>query len=155
MTMLSGAVHVGFTVRDVKAATEFYRALFESEPEVRRVYDAPYTGEQVGYPGARLDVAIFKVPGSDFRMELIEYLDPRGEPVDIETKNPGTAHLCLRTDDLHAAYDRMIALGATARSPAPVRITSGPNEGRHVCYFRDPEGLTIELLEMARAPVPA
>ncbi len=151
--MLNGVVHMGFTVRDVKASAAFYESLFEAEPEVRQVYDAPYTGEQVGYPGARLDIAIFKIPGSDIRLELIEYLKPRGKPVDIETKNAGTAHLCLKTDDLHSVFQRMISLGATARSPVPVCITSGPNKGRHVCYFRDPEGLTIEVLEAAPAPI--
>ena len=150
--MLAGIAHVGFTVGDIEAATEFYRSLFGYEPEVRRIYQAAYTAEQVGYPGAKLDIAIFKIPGSDVRLELIEYLNPRGTPVDIETKNAGTAHICLMTEDLQAVFDKMLSLGAEARSAAGVRIDSGPNEGRHVCYFRDPEGLTIEVLETASGP---
>jgi catechol 2,3-dioxygenase-like lactoylglutathione lyase family enzyme len=73
-----------------------------------------------------------------------------GRPVDVETMNPGTAHLCLTTDDIDGAMARATALGATARSDGPVSITAGPNAGRRVCYLRDPEGFTIELLDPRR-----
>lgn len=146
--MLTGFSHVGFTVADIDAATAFYRKVFDAEPVVRRVYDAPYTSEQIGYPDARLDIAIFRIPGSDALLELIQYLNPVGVPVDLETKNPGTAHVCLTTDDLDAEHARLAALGAVPRSAGPVLITSGPNEGRRVAYFRDPQGLTLEVLEI-------
>jgi catechol 2,3-dioxygenase-like lactoylglutathione lyase family enzyme len=145
--MLTGVSHMGFTVADLDAAAAFYERLFGAPPEVRRIYDAPYTGDQVGYPGARLDIAIFRIPGGDVRLELIQYLEPAGSPVDIETKNPGTAHLCLTADDLATEFARLTSLGARPRSAGPVLITSGPNEGRHVAYFRDPQGLTIEIIE--------
>ncbi|MFA1546991.1 VOC family protein [Actinomadura chokoriensis] len=145
--MLTGVSHMGFTVADVSAAAAFYERLLSGPPEVRRIYDAPYTSDQVGYPGARLDIAIFRIPGSDVRLELIQYLRPAGTPVDIETRNPGTAHLCLVTDDLAAEFARLTSLGARPRSSAPVMITSGPNRGRTVAYFRDPQGLTIEIVE--------
>ncbi|WP_181789907.1 VOC family protein [Streptomyces phytophilus] len=147
--MLTGFSHVGFTVADVEAATAFYRKVFDAEPEVRRVYDAPYTSEQIGYADARLDIALFRIPGSDALLELIQYLNPAGVPVDLETKNPGTAHVCLTTDDLDAEHARLAGLGAASRSAGPVRITSGPNEGRRVAYFRDPQGLTLEVLEIS------
>ncbi|MFC5745786.1 VOC family protein [Actinomadura rugatobispora] len=146
--MLTGFSHVGFTVTDIEEAAAFYQKVFEAEPLVRRVYDAPYTSVQIGYPDARLDIAIFRIPGSDGLLELIQYLNPVGVPVDLETRNPGTAHLCLNTDDLDAEYARLTGLGATPRSAAPVEITSGPNAGRRVAYFRDPQGLTLELMEI-------
>lgn len=154
-TSMTGAAHVGFTVADVDAEAAFYSALFGCDPEVRGIYDRPYTAAQVGYEGARLDIAIFRLPGSDLRLELIQYLHPVGRPVDIETRNPGTGHLCLTTGDIEGAMARATALGATTRSDGPVVITAGPNEGRRVCYLRDPEGITIELLEPRRPAPPA
>ena len=151
--MLTGVAHIGFTVRDISGAAAFYEALFGYPPEIRGVYDAPYTAAQVGYPGTRLDIAIFKIAGSGVRLELIEYLTPQGAAVDTETKNPGTAHLCLLTDDIDADFNRLVELGARPRSREPVRVESGPNEGRHVCYLRDPEGFTIELFEVDPAAV--
>jgi catechol 2,3-dioxygenase-like lactoylglutathione lyase family enzyme len=153
--LISGVSHVGLTVVDVEAQASFYRSLLGCDPEVRAVYDQPYTAAQVGYEGARLDIAIFRLPGSEVRLELIQYLHPVGRRVDVETMNPGTGHLCLTTDDLEATIARAIALGATARSAGPVAITAGPNAGRRVCYLRDPEGWTIELLELRRDQEPA
>lgn len=146
--MLGGVHHVGFTVADIERSVAFYTALFEVEPFVRRVYEDNYTGLQVGYPGARLDIALYEIPDSDIVLELIQYLEPTGTPVDMETRNPGTAHLCLKTSDLAADFERMIELGATPRSSEPVEITSGINQGLHVAYFRDLDGITIELLEV-------
>ena len=147
-TPVAGVAHIGFTVSDVAAEAAFYSALFGCAPEVRGMYDRPYTAAQVGYEDARLDIAILRVPGSDVRLELIQYLHPLGRAVDIETKNPGTAHLCLTTDDIDAAIARATALGATARSDGPVTVTAGPNMGRQVCYLRDPEGITIEFVQL-------
>ena len=146
--MLCGTHHVGFTVPNLDRSVAFYSALFETEPFVKRIFEAPYTAEQIGYPGARLYVALIRVPNSNMLLELIEYLEPVGEMVDIETKNPGTAHLCLSSDDLAADFERFVSLGATPRSKGPVTITSGPNQGKRVGYFRDPDGITIEILEL-------
>ena len=139
--------HVGVTVRDLAVEVEFYTQLLGVKPSVRSLYQSAYTSAQVGYEGAILDVAIFQIPESSVLLELIQYISPAGTPVDIETKNPGTWHLCLQTADLQVEFDRMVGLGATPRSDGPVLITSGANTGRRVAYFRDPEGLTIEMLE--------
>lgn len=139
--------HVGVTVRDLARSVEFYTAFLGAGPEVARIYDSAYTSEQVGYPGTVLDIAIFAIPGSDLRLELIQYLQPVGTPVDPETKNPGTWHLCFGSATLDEDFDRLVALGAAPRSRRPVLITSGPNEGKRVAYLRDLDGLTIELIE--------
>lgn len=141
--------HVGVTVQDLSRSVEFYRAFLGVEPEVAKIYDSPYTSDQVGYDGAVLDIAIFRIPGSELRLELIQYLSPVGTPVDTETKNPGTWHLCFDSAALDADFDRLLELGAVPRSPRPVLITSGPNEGKRVAYLRDHDGLTIELIEQA------
>jgi catechol 2,3-dioxygenase-like lactoylglutathione lyase family enzyme len=141
------AHHVGVTVSDLARSVAFYGGLFGAEPEIARIYDAPYTSEQVGYPGAVLDIAIFRIPDSDLRLELIQYLNPVGTTIDVETKNPGVWHLCLETASIADDFARMVTLGGVPRSPEPVLITSGPNIGKRVAYIRDLDGLTIELIE--------
>lgn len=142
---------MGVTVSDLARSVAFYGAFFDAEPEIARIYDSPYTSEQVGYSGAVLDIAIFRIPDSDLRLELIQYLNPVGAAIDVETKNPGVWHLCLETASIADDFTRMVALGGVPRSPEPVLITSGPNSGKRVAYIRDLDGLTIELIE--RIPV--
>jgi catechol 2,3-dioxygenase-like lactoylglutathione lyase family enzyme len=61
----------------------------------------------------------------------------------------GNAHLCLQTDDIDADYARMRGGGYDDfRTPHPMEIPWGPNKGRRVCYLRDPDGISIELLEV-------
>jgi len=145
---LSGVHHVGFTVPSVDRSAALYSKLLGTEPFVRRVFEAPYTAEQIGYPGARLDVALIHTPGTDVFLELIEYLEPIGTQVDMETKNPGTTHLCLASGDLDVDFAWFCECGFVPRSSGPVAITSGPNQGKRVGYFRDPDGFTIEVIEV-------
>ena len=65
----------------------------------------------------------------------------------METYNAGNAHLCLVVDDLAADFDRL--LGRVAfRDPEPVEIPWGPYSGGKACYLRDPDGISVELIEL-------
>jgi catechol 2,3-dioxygenase-like lactoylglutathione lyase family enzyme len=106
----------------------------------------------VGIPGAILEVAQFAVPGvpparSTHMLELVEYIEPRGRDLgELATNSVGCAHLALMVDDIHERYIRMVAQGVPFRNP-PVAITAGANEGGFACYFCDPDGITLELLQ--------
>jgi catechol 2,3-dioxygenase-like lactoylglutathione lyase family enzyme len=65
----------------------------------------------------------------------------------METFNVGNAHLALVTPDLHAVFERLRGK-ALFRSDAPVRIEWGPYEGGHAARVRDPDGITIELIQL-------
>ncbi len=77
-------------------------------------------------------------------MELIEYLSPRGQPIDTRPCNPGNAHISLLAEDVHAAYLSLKARGVKFQSE-PVRIQSGLNRGGWAIYFQDPDGFSLEL----------
>ena len=99
----------------------------------------------VGYPGLKIDVALFNLPRGSL-LELIEYLEPEAGRVDMETFNVGNAHLCLTTDDIHADFERLRG-HVEFRHPMPVEIPWGPYTGGWAAYIRDPDGITIELLQ--------
>jgi hypothetical protein len=71
----------------------------------------------------------------------------------METYNIGNGHICMIVDDIHAEYDRLRDV-AELRSEAPVRIPAGPNEGGCGGYLRDPDGITIQLLQLPGEPGP-
>jgi hypothetical protein len=100
----------------------------------------------VGYDGLDLEAAFWHLPDG-LVLELIEYRSPSGQRVDMETYNVGNAHLCLTTDDIHADVDRLRGV-ALLRSERAVEITWGPYRGGHAVYLRDPDGISIELLQM-------
>jgi catechol 2,3-dioxygenase-like lactoylglutathione lyase family enzyme len=135
--------HFGLTVSDLERSVAFYRALLGVDPFYRAIEERPCLGGIVGYPGCRLAIADFRLPGTTTFLELLQYLDPEGDRVNMETKNPGIAHLCFVVSDLSAEFGRIRGLGGAFRSDGPVDRADG---GR-AAYFRDPDGFSVELQE--------
>ena len=141
----TGVSHTSFSVTDMDRSLAFYRDLLGMEVTMDRERTGEYIEQVVGFPGARLRIVGLKLPsGSDHILELIEYKSPRGQRVDTRTCNPGTAHFCFVTDDIHKTYEEMCRLGVRFKS-APVQIPSGPSAGGYDAYFLDPDDITLEL----------
>lgn len=137
--------HVGFAVSSLERSIPFYNFLLGEEPVLRKIWDHEYVGRIVGYPGLKLDAAFWRLPGGTI-LELIEYLHPPPAQVDMETYNAGNAHLCLVTDDIHADIERLRG-HAELRHPEPVEIPWGAYKGGWALYIRDPDGISIEVLQ--------
>lgn len=149
--MLVNLFHFSFTVSNLERSIEFYRDVVGMKLVHTMIHDQPYTSVQVGFKDAYLKVALFTIEGfpetrSGHLLELIEYVNPRGEPTDTATNRPGVAHLAFQVDDLHAEYQRMKALGVRFRSE-PVAITAGRNKGGWTVYFLDPDNITLEMVQ--------
>lgn len=142
--------HAGFTVADLDRSIGFYTQLLGAEPTVRRRSSDAYMGAMVGCPGCDVEYAYFPLPGSDATLELIQYFEPASARVDQETSVLGNGHICLLVEDIHAEFARIAQL-AEFRSPAPVEITHGPNRGGWGAYLRDPDDITIQLLQRPAA----
>lgn len=143
-----GLDHVGFTVSSLDRSIPFYTLLLGAEPVGRLMWEPPeheFTGRIVGYPGVRLEGAFWLLPGGTV-LELLQYHDPPTGRVDMETYNVGSGHLGLQTEDIHADYERLRDR-VEFRHPEPVQIPSGPAAGGWAVYMRDPDGITIELVQ--------
>jgi lactoylglutathione lyase len=145
-----GAWHTGFQVADLERSLGFYCALLGFEVIWRRVVDAPYIGELVGYPSVELHQALLRIPGSEHCFELLEYRNVERQPVDPRTANPGTAHICLIVAGLAELHARLAAANVPFVS-SPVAPTAGPNVGRLAVYMIDPDGIRVELIDAASA----
>jgi catechol 2,3-dioxygenase-like lactoylglutathione lyase family enzyme len=143
--------HVCFTVGNLDRSIRFWTHLLGSGPERRVEYHGPTDEAVTGYPGAHFHAAYFRLPGGVL-LELFEYVEPpSARASSSETYVVGNAHLGLVVDDLDEAHRRLQGTGATFRSPGPVPVTSGEHEGARSMYVRDPDGITIEVLELPAA----
>jgi lactoylglutathione lyase len=158
--MIAGVLHFSFTVSDIDRSVDWYTRVLGLALVHRQRQENPYTEELVGIPDAVLEVAQLGVrgvsPGASTNvLELVEYISPRGlGPRRIPTNDVGAAHLALIVSDIRQRHERMCADGVQFCNP-PVLITEGANRGGHACYFIDPDGITLELLEpvtAARSP---
>lgn len=143
--------HTGFTVSDIERSIAFYTEAVGLELRHRQEQENEYTSTFVGYPDAKLKVAQFSLPAgshgpSGHVLELAEYVRPRGETLAPGSNAVGSGHLAFETDALDATLERMRAAGGTPVSE-PVAITAGINRGGRTVYVRDPDGITIELVQ--------
>jgi len=139
--------HTSFTVSDMDRSLRFYRDLLGFEFINEQGGKVPYLSVITGFEEADLRVVFLRpTPTSETFLELIQYRWPIGVKADVRTCNPGSAHICLIVDDIHAEYERLHAEGVKFRSP-PVPITAGRNKGGFALYFEDPDGITLELLQ--------
>ena len=148
---MNGLWHVSFTVANLERSVVFYRDLLGLELTHTQEQANAYTRKLVGYADAHLRVAQFRIPGtpvghSGHHLELVEYVNPKGVRGDPGTCNPGVAHLAFVVQNALEDYARLSAAGVKFISP-PNLIEAGINMGGYTCYFRDPDEVTLEIVQ--------
>jgi len=142
------ADHTGITVSNLERSLDFWQNVLGFELSHR----AHQTGERVeqitGVKGAELKLAVVKTP-SGHKIELLEYLAPpdRKKDASLRPCDVGHVHIALTVDDLDAVLKKIAESGWKAAGK-PQTLTAGPNAGKRVIYVRDPEGTTIEFMEL-------
>jgi catechol 2,3-dioxygenase-like lactoylglutathione lyase family enzyme len=100
----------------------------------------------VGYPGIRIDSCWLDIPGG-VALELLQYLGRDDEAYDPATAHPGNVHVCLHVSDMEAAHAHAVRCGARPVSDRPIEVAAGPRAGTRLAYLRDPDGVTLELVQ--------
>lgn len=144
--MIKGIEHFSFTVSSLEESLDFFcnKLGFEATP-IEEV-DHPGVKQIVGMPDARLRISLVKLPG-DRNIELIQYIQPKGKPIDLTTSNTGVAHIAFEVSDITALYKNLSSQGITFISP-PVWTRSNDGQSQWgVCYLKGPDNITFELIE--------
>jgi lactoylglutathione lyase len=127
--------HVGLNVADLDGMTTWYCDAFGLSVELRFALDhVDFSGVMLRSPdGWRLE--LLNRPGSVVGLQA-------ANPVDAALTR-GFGHVALDVVDVDAAYDALLAAGASDRmSPRP-----SPEPGVRMAYVADPEGNLVELLD--------
>lgn len=156
---VTGLAHFSLTVSDIQRSIRFYRDVLgmevlwykaRGEPTCIREEKQSYVQGVTGYENAHLRIALLRCGNT--QLELLEYVHPRGTPVEPGTHRPGSPHIAFIVADLDHAWNTLRResgpWGLGFASDGPVTIDSGANVGGRAIYFRDPDGITIELVEL-------
>jgi catechol 2,3-dioxygenase-like lactoylglutathione lyase family enzyme len=138
--------HVGITVRDLEESLLWYEQTFDVQREFVAHGSGPALSTAVGVTDAHLSFAFLRF-GSCV-IELLCYDNPRTEENQRSNADVGSTHVCIDVPDLQATYESLLSKGIEFLAP-PLHIEDGPLEGCSFVYFRDPNGVTLELFEQA------
>jgi catechol 2,3-dioxygenase-like lactoylglutathione lyase family enzyme len=139
---------VGMTVHDMDRALAFYTGVLP----FRKEFDVEIAGrpfEQLhGVFGARARIVGLRL--GDERLELTEYLAPKGRPMPADSRGNDRwfQHVALIVRDMPAAYALLRGRGVVHASTGPQRLPDwNPGAGGiEAFYFRDPDGHFLEVL---------
>jgi catechol 2,3-dioxygenase-like lactoylglutathione lyase family enzyme len=149
--MYQRAHHVGITVRDLSRSIAFYHETL-GLPFALAPTDWAEDGhlpEALGVASpVKLRIAAFRIGDAGTIIELLEYASPPSERDRALVQNDvGACHVAILVDDIDAHAEDLRAKGVPFNSVVH-DIEEGPFEGWRWVYFRDPDGHTIELVEL-------
>jgi len=145
--LLTGANHFSITVGDIDRSVKFYSEVMEMDFEgIRYNVDLDYIRKVTGYPDGILNVAFLNCSG--LRLELIQYVAPKGQVLDVSPHNVCSSHICFGTTDAAGMYERLKSKGITPKNP-PTLIDSGPSKGAYAFYMHDPDNYNLEVYQPA------
>jgi catechol 2,3-dioxygenase-like lactoylglutathione lyase family enzyme len=150
-TSLNGINHVGVTVRDLDRTLAFYREFFGIEPLFQGLGENADISRSVGLDDVRVRFAFIDLGNT--RMELLQYERPLGRQTqDMRNCDVGAIHVCFDVDDLMAKYEQLKA-GGIQFITSPIRLdeNQGTLAGLEYVYFRDPDGLMLQMYEMPKS----
>lgn len=144
----TGLDHVSITCGDLDRSLAFYVDLLGFEPRARGEAQA---GEFdiTGVADATVRWADLQLPHGQV-IELIEYVEPRGTASRPEPNDPGATHISLRVPDAGAIHERLRDAGVTIRSDPTTVEAPGAWHGVRAFYASDPDGVTVELIQLAQ-----
>jgi len=142
-------VGVSITVADMDRSIDFYSTVLFFE----KVADVEISGSEAerlaGVPSLRMRVVTMKL-GAE-RIELTEYLAPKGRPVPADSRSNDRwfQHIAIIVNDMDQAYLWLRRHRVVHISPAPQRLPdwNANAGGIRAFYFQDPDGHALEILQ--------
>jgi catechol 2,3-dioxygenase-like lactoylglutathione lyase family enzyme len=151
-----GILNYPHAVKDLDTTVAFYKDVFGldlSRPPA--AFPNPGVPSLVNAPGISLRLAMFRMPGAPFVLELTHFSGVERKPAQPMEVDPGAADLQLRVRDIDVVYEKLKKSGAPiiTRSGAPVKVGGS---GVPSILARDPDGYILEVVQMpAAADAPA
>jgi catechol 2,3-dioxygenase-like lactoylglutathione lyase family enzyme len=135
--------HVGITVADLDAVTEFFVALGLEAGE-RMFIEGEFIDTVCGIPGSRTEFVGLSFPKGGTWLELARFIHPEHTPgsPDAMANELGLRNLGLEVDDIQAAVATAAAAG--------YGLVGGIGEYESTwkqAYIRGPEGLVVSVAQ--------
>ena len=133
--------HIGVTVADLEAATDFFVGL-GLEVEGRAFVEGEFIDTVCGIPDSRCEIVMLRPPGGATSLELARFVHPDhvpGSPAAMANEL-GLRNVCFEVDDLDQELARLAEEGYGLVGGVGVY-----EETVRMAYVRGPEGIVVSL----------
>ena len=150
--MIQGVDHINIVVSDLERSVRFYTEVLGLVETRRAFLEGDWIETIVGLSGVKADVVYVEPQGGGLRIELLCYQAPEGKSLP-ETTLPNTVglrHIALRVEDIYSFCERLEKAGVALIGPpveVPGQVVKHDAGDKVLCYFRDPDGVLLELAE--------
>ena len=143
---ITGFHHCSFTVTDLDKTVDFYTKTLGLQLIMRGTNEGDTLGTSLGLrqPKAKLKIAFMKV--GDTEIEFIQYVEPESKPCPKDPSISGQGHIAFKVDDIYETKKKLEAAGIKFNTDVNV-VEKGDFKGFKWCYFKDFDGITMELLQ--------
>jgi catechol 2,3-dioxygenase-like lactoylglutathione lyase family enzyme len=104
-------------------------------------------------PTAKARAATLRIPGSNLKLQLVQFSGIAGKPFTQHHYDPGVTRFSVQVRDVYKAFNRVKDRGVTidSTSAGPV-FTQRPNNNTQAVMLRDPDGFVLEFVEAGVMP---
>lgn len=148
--MLEHILHIGITVSDLDRSVAFYRDVLGLKYIGEIVMNDEETEILFGRKGASARVAYLSgaKDSSNPPVELIQFTDQPAVEKKMDIFTTGISELCFYAKDIEKFYNHLVSLGVECFSkPQPFDFTKDGFGKSKAIYFRDPDGVILEVIE--------
>ena len=136
--------HVGITVADLGAVTEFFVGLGLEVEGGPMFLEGEFLDAVTGIPDSRTQIVMLRAPDGGTRLELSSFVRPDHQPGSptAMANELGLRNVAFEVDDIQAAVDRLDGDG--------YGLVGDIGEYEHawrMAYVRGPEGIIVSLAE--------
>ena len=148
--MINEVVHIGLTVSDIDRSIAFYRDILGLQFKAEIVMEGPETDALFQMKNCKCRVAYLN--GSDDIMapdiELIQFVDHQANKDQASLNKTSISEICFKVKDLDKVYAHLVENGVDCLSkPQAFDFTPYGFSKSKAIYFRDPDGIILELME--------
>jgi catechol 2,3-dioxygenase-like lactoylglutathione lyase family enzyme len=141
-----GVHHFSISVTDLDQTLEFYTRHLGAEVEnvvqnKHATLGRSLFGTKWGIDQQLADITIALVRIGEVGVEFIQYHDPPAPAYHMNPAAAGSAHIAVQVEEIEAVRAQLEGEGVEFHSPINYF------HGEKWCYFRDPDGIVVELIQ--------
>ena len=148
--MLQEVIHIGVTVSDLDVSIDFYKNILGLSLKGEMVMEGVETDILFGRKNCRVKIAYLNGSNNLISppIELLQFTPEKCEQDKADLHKTSISEICFKVEDIDRVYEELMQKGVEFISkPQFFDFTSQGFGKSKAVYFKDPDGIILELLE--------